>query len=116
MWDTSVDYTEKLKQKTKDFTELVYILDCNNIFFKRISMFKQFKAVKALALAAAFIGSGQLSAVITSGAPAGTSSAGTGGSYSANAYDSVATTPSAVVTEASIMAIKVTKIWVWLAQ
>ena len=73
-------------------------------------MFKQFKAVKALALAAAFIGSGQLSAVITSGAPAGTSSAGTGGSYSANAYDSVATTPSAVVTEASIMAIKVTKI------
>ena len=78
-------------------------------------MFKQFKAVKALALVAACIGSGQLSAVISGGSTTGSSTSsstgaavyGTSGYY---AYDSVATTPSAVVTEASIMAIKVTKI------
>ena len=114
MWDTSVDYTEKLSQKNKRFYTVSIYLDCNNIFFKRISMFKQFKAVKALALVAAFIGSGQLSAVITSGSSSGatTTSKSVSGSlaYSANAYDSVATTASSVVTEASVMAIKVTKI------
>ena len=79
-------------------------------------MFKQFKVVRALALVAACIGSGQLSAVISGGStpattpPSSTAAATTYSNAGYYAYDSVATTPSAVVTEASIMAIKVTKI------
>ncbi len=71
-------------------------------------MFKQFKAVKALVLVAACIGSGQLSAVITANQKAPTTSVYAASGY--YAYSSVATSPSSVVTEASVMAIKVTKI------
>ena len=84
-------------------------------------MFKQFKAVKALALVTAIIGSGHLSAAGGGGVSAGSSSGGgtssagatiygTSGTNGYYSYQSVATTPSAVVTEPSIMAIKVTKI------
>ena len=96
---------------------MVYILNYNNILFKRISMFKQFKAVKALALVTAITVSGQLfagppSSTTTTSSTSSASAtvygtSGTGGYYS---YSSVATTPGAVVTEPSLMAIKVTKI------
>lgn len=70
-------------------------------------MFKQFKVAKALALVAVCTGSGLLFApppttTTTSTLPPTTSTA--------FAYNSVVTTPGAVVTEPSIMAIKVTKI------
>ncbi len=78
-------------------------------------MFKQFKAVKALALATAIIGSGHLSAAggASGGSSTTTTSSVAPSAYGATgyySYQSVATTPSAVVTEPSIMAIKVTKI------
>ncbi len=76
-------------------------------------MFKQFKAVKALALVTAIIGSGHLSAAGGPSAGSTTTSSVAPAAYGATgyySYQSVATTPSAVVTEPSIMAIKVNKI------
>ncbi len=77
-------------------------------------MFKQFKAVKALALVAATVG-GSLSAAPGAGSAAATNTGSNpAGAYSTTtgyyAYDSVATTPSSVVTAPTIMAIKTQKI------
>ena len=81
-------------------------------------MFKQFKAVKALALVAVFTTGGQLFALGTGGTGGGGSGGGATGADAAvygtasgyYAYDSVATTPSSVVTTPTVMAIKTQKI------
>ena len=76
-------------------------------------MFKQFKTVRALALIATCAGSGYLFAAPSAGTGTGTppsTSKGANDSGSYYAYHSVATTPGAVVTEPTVMAIKVTKI------
>ncbi len=75
-------------------------------------MFKQFKTARALALIAACAGSGYLFAPPKGGKPvnAPTPAAGVTKADGYYAYSSVATTPGAVVTEPTIMAIKTTKI------
>ena len=81
-------------------------------------MFKQFKLVKALALAAICLGGGNQLLALASTSSGSTSSTATSSSAGAAtygtsayyAYQSVATTPGATVTEASVMAVKVTKI------
>jgi len=76
-------------------------------------MFKQFKTVRALALIATCAGSGYLFAPPTGPAPVGGPAVAPAGVTSAKdyyAYSSVSTSPGAVVTEPTVMAIKVTKI------
>ncbi len=75
-------------------------------------MFKQFKTARTLAFVAAVTGSGYLFAPPSGGTPTSAPVAPTGVTKAAGyyAYSSVATTPGAVVTEPTVMAVKVTKI------